>query len=271
MSLPGLGGNGAAAIAAFRRFQQPAEETRALERIAREPMQQRALDQFRRAIERAPDLQAALRDPRVLQVVATAMGIPDAANQPGLAIRALMSDPEDPESLVNRLPDRRWKAAAESLRLDQRGLEALRDPEVQERLTDGMRRARWREELEASQPGLGDAVLFRDRAGKAENALAVLGDPVLRRVVTTAVGLPRTIAIQSVEAQVRALEARFDAEKLQDPREVQKLAERYLINRGSEAGGAGVPVLGLSPFGAPGPSATNGLALLGIPPGGLMI
>lgn len=253
----------AGAIAAFRRFQRPAEETRALERIARDPQQTRAMDQFRRGLERAPDIRAALRDPRVLQVVAVAMGIPDAAQQPGLAARALLSDPADPQSLVNRLPDKRWKGAAEALRLDQRGLAALRDPEIQARLTEGLRRAKWREELEASQPGLGDALLFRERAARgADGAFAVLGDPVLRRVVTGAVGLPRSIAVQSVETQARALEARLKLDTLRDPKAVQRLAERYLISRAGEGSGA---------FGAPSAGTANGLALLGLPPGGLRV
>lgn len=253
----------AGAIAAFRRFQRPGEETRALERIARDPLQTRAMEQFRRAIERAPDIRTALRDPRVLQVVAVAMGIPDGAQQPGLAMRALLSDPADPKALVNRLSDRRWKGAAEALRLDQRGLAALRDPQVQARLVDGLNRAKWREELEANQPGLGDALLFRERAAAgAEGAFAVLGDPILRRVVTAAVGLPRGIAVQSVETQARALEARLKLDKLRDPREVQRLAERYLISRAGESGG---------PFGAASTGRSSALALLGLPPGGFRV
>lgn len=253
----------AGAIVAFRRLQRPGEETRALERLARDPQQARAMDQFRRGLDRATDIRAALRDPRVLQVVTVAMGIPDGAQQPGLATRALLSDPNDPQSLVNRLSDRRWKAAAEALRLDQRGLAALRDPEVQTRLADGLRRAKWREELEARQPGLGDALLFREKAAAgAEGAFAVLGDPILRRVVTAAVGLPNTIAVQSVETQARALESRLNLEKLRDPREVQRLAERYLVSRaGTSVGG----------FGAPSGGTSNALALLGLPPGGLRV
>lgn len=254
----------AGAITAFRRFQRPAEEARALERIAREPLQTRALDQFRRAIERAPDIRAALRDPRVLQVVTVAMGIPEGARQPGLAMRALLSDPNDNTSLVNRLADRRWKAAAEALRLDERGLDALRDPEIQARLADGLNRARWRQQLEESQPGLGDALLFRERAARgAEGPFAVLGDPVLRRVVTGGLGLPKSLAIQSVEAQARALESRLRLDRLNDPREVQRLAERYLISRAGESGAAGP--------GAPSAGTSNALGLLGLPPGGLRV
>lgn len=245
------------AISAFRRNLEPGAERRALDRIATEPLQQRAMDQFRRAVDRAPDVKAAIRDPRVLQVIATALGIPDAAQQPGLALRALLSDPADPKSLVNRLPDRRWKAAAEALNLAAKGVGALRDPTVQERLAEGMRRARWRDDLEAQQPGLGDALLFRERAGAVDNNIfQVLGDPILRRVVTGALGLPRAIAVQSIETQARAVQSRLKLEKLEDPKEVQKLAERYLMNRATSEGGSS----GMSP-----------LAMLGFRSGGFSV
>lgn len=251
------GGDPGAAVAAFRRLSRAGEETRALDRLGREPAQQRAMDQFRRAVERAPDARAALRDPRVLQVLATALGLPDMVQQPGLAQRALLADPTQTDALVNRLRDSRWKAGAEALRLDQRGIAALRDPAVQARLQEGLLRARWRQELEGAQPGLGDAQLFRDTAASADGAFAVLGNPILRRVVTGALGLPKELAIQSVETQARALEARLDLDKLKDPKEVQRLAERYLVNRAREASAGSV--------------GGGALSLLGLPAGGLRL
>src|SRR3712207_1865753 len=131
--------------------------------------------------------------------------------------------------LLARLPDSRWKAAAATLNLHERGIAALRDPKVQASLADGLRRAAWRNELNAGQPGIGDAMLFRERASTAKNAYEVLGDPVLRRVVTTALGLPQAIVVQPVETQARALTARLDVAKLQNLREVAKLAERYVV------------------------------------------
>lgn len=219
------------AIAAFRLALQPGQEAKALARIASEPMQQRAMDQFRKAVAKAPDIKTALKDPRVLQVVTTALGIPDGASQPGLAIRALLSDPKDPKSLVNQLSDSRWKAAAESLQLGTKGIDALRDPKVQATLNEGLQRARYQDDLEAKQTGLGDAVVFQDRAAAVDgNIYAVLGDPILRRVVTGALGLPDSIAVQPVETQARAVEARLNLDKLAKPAEVQRLAERYLAN-----------------------------------------
>ena len=41
--------------------------------------------------------------------------------------------------------------------------------------------------------------------------------------------------VQSVEAQARAVTSRFDLAKLSKPGEVQRLAERYLSARATEA------------------------------------
>ena len=223
--------SGSSPLAAFRRAAQPAEEARALARIGREPDLQRTMDQFRKAVERAPDVKAALRDPRVLSVLGKALGIPEAATQPGLASRALLSDLKDDKSVANRLSDRRWKEAAASLKLDTGGVAALRDAKVQATLLDGLKRARWREQLNEQTPGLGDALEFSERAGRVRTSLDVLGDAVMRRVVTGALGLPQQIAIQSVEAQARAVDSRLKVEKLQNPAEARRIAERYLITQ----------------------------------------
>ena len=63
----------ASAVAAFRRVLKPGEEERALSQIATEPQQKRVMEQFRRAVERAPDVRTALREPRVLQVITMAL------------------------------------------------------------------------------------------------------------------------------------------------------------------------------------------------------
>lgn len=247
----------ASAVAAFRRVLRPGEEERALSRIATEPQQQRAMEQFRRAVDRAPDVRAALRDPRVLQVLTTALGIPEGASQQGLATRIFLSDLKDSRSLANTLGDRRWKSAAETMDLAAKGIAVLRDPKMQASLADGLRRAQWNRNLEQEQPGLGDAVLFRERATAVDgNIFAVLGDPVIRRVVTGALGLPLQMAIQPVETQARAVRARLDIAKLENPKEIQRLAERYLMNRANENANANL---------------TNLLSRFGFPPGGFTV
>lgn len=233
-------GDAASAIPALRRALAPGTEERALARLSKDPQVSRQMAQFTAAVQKAPDLRTALRDPRVQQVVLTALGLPDAVGQTGLALRALTADPAATDGLLARLPDKRWRGAAEALRLDKRGLEALRDPKVQASLAEGLKRAAWRQELDTAQPGISDALLFEERAGNAKTAYDVLGDPVLRRVVTGALGLPQQMAVQPVETQARAISSRLDLSKLQNPREVAKLAERYVLAAGS-SGSAAVP------------------------------
>ena len=244
-------GDAAGAIPALRRALAPGAETKALARLAKDPRLSREMEDFAKAAAKATDAKAALRDPRVLNVLVPALGLPDAVGQPGLAMRALLADPKDADGLLARLPDTRWKAAAAALNLRERGVAALRDPKVRASLADGLRRLAWQGELDSAQPGVGDALLFRERASSAKSAYDVLGDPVLRRVVTAALGLPPGIAVQSVEAQARAVTSRLDLKKLQDPREVAKLAERYVVAAAnSGTGAAASPLLGLIPAGS---------------------
>ena len=236
----------ASAIPALRRALAPGAEEKALARLAKDPQVSRQLDQFNRAVARATDIKAALRDPRVMNVLLPALGMPDAAGQTGLAMRALLSDPKESNGLLARLPDKRWRSAAATLNLKEKGLDALRDPAVQAKLAEGLRQATWQKGLDAEQPGISDALYFQDRAKGAKTIYDVLGDPVLRRVVTTALSLPMQIAVQPVETQARAVTTRLDLAKLQDPRQVQKLMERYVINAaGGGSGAASSPLAAL--------------------------
>lgn len=227
----------AEAIPALRRARAPDAEARGTARLAREPEISRTLTQFREAIGSARDVNAALRDRRVQAVLLPALGLPDAVGQTGLVQRALSADPSAREGLLSRLTDSRWRDAARSLDLFRRGLDGLRDPAVQKRLADGFTQFRWRQSQDQVAPGISDALYFQSRAGQVRDVFNLLGDPVMRRVVSGALGLPEQMAIQSVEAQARAVTSRLPIERLSDPKEVQRLAERYVLQRAQAATG----------------------------------
>ncbi len=217
-------------IIALRQATRATQEARDLARISKEPDLARTMAQFKQAVEKAPDIKTALRDPRVLAVLGTALGVPEAASQPGLASRALTADTTDKKSLPYQLSDTRWLAMAKTLNLAKNGIAGLRDPKLQATLLDGLKTARRMDELDAQNPGVGDALIFLQKAASAKNSIDVLGNAILRRVVTGALGLPQELAVQSVEAQAKAVDTRLNIAKLQNPKEVQKLAERYLTN-----------------------------------------
>ena len=163
------------------------------------------MESFAKAAAKATDVKAALRDPRILNVLLPALGLPDAVGQPGLALRALTADPKKSDGLLARLPDTPLEGRgrdAEPARARHRGAarpEGAGDargraaaPGVAERARRGAGRRRRRDAVPRAR-------------GTAKTAYDVLGDPVLRRVLTAALGLPQGIVVQSVEAQARAL------------------------------------------------------------------
>ncbi|MBP0445506.1 DUF1217 domain-containing protein [Roseomonas sp. SSH11] len=258
LALSVLGGGGvarstadpASAVLAFRRATAPGAEQKGVAQIAKDASVKLALSRFTEGIARAKTVEAALRDPRVSAVLMPALGLPDAVGSPGLVMRALLSDPADPKSLASKLAvtDARWKSAASTLNLAKRGLEGLRDAGVQKTLTEAYTAYQWRLSRNEEAAGISDALYFQQRAGtgKPLTAYEVLGDAVLRRVVTGALGLPQTIAIQEVETQARAITSRIDLSKLADPRQATKLAERYVMTAaGGGMGGSGSGLLSL--------------------------
>lgn len=224
----GASGNAAGAIPALRRATAEGAEAKGIAREQKDPVTLTALAQFRVALDKAGSIGQALQDPRILKVIMPALGLPDQAGNPGMVRRALLSDPADAKGLAAQL-GATWKAAAATLGVHATGLEGLRDPAMVQRLSDAFLKYQYRSGLDEQQAGLSDALYFLEAARTADDVFDVLGDPVLRRVVTGALGLPDQIAVQSVEAQGRAVASRLQVGSLQDDRAVRKLAERYLI------------------------------------------
>ncbi len=202
---------------------------------AKQPETQRDITVFKRAIAKAKTIGEALDNPAVMKVLLTANGLADQVPYPGLAKKVLLSDPNDPNALVNRMGSARWKSVVKAFDFAKAGIDALKDPALQTRLADGYVEVAWRKGLEKATPGLSDALDFRERASKFKNAIDILGDPVMRRVVTTALGIPKQIAFQELGAQEKAITNRLDISRLQDPKFVDGLSQRYLLEKQKEA------------------------------------
>jgi hypothetical protein len=91
--------------------------------------------------------------------------------------------------------------------------------------------------LDQQLPGLGTAILFKQVASTLDTPLKILGSAIGREVITTALNIPKQIAVQSIEAQEKVVAQRMDAKKLADPKFVDQLVQRYLLNlNGGTAG-----------------------------------
>ena len=198
---------------------------------AQDPQVKREVAAFRAAVATAKDPAALLANPEARRVLLTANGLEDQVQYAALASKALLPEPTA-GSLAARLTDTRWKAAAQSLEFANQGLTQLRTKAVQDRLADAYAEVRWRQGLDKTTPGLSNAIEFRTRAAGVTNADQVLGDKVLREVVTVALGIPKQIAFQQLPAQELAITSKLDLSRLQDPKFVEQFARRYLVAAG---------------------------------------
>ena len=206
-----------------------ATETKGVAAAAVVPQTKREIAAFRAAVAAAKTPAELLANADARKVLLTANGLGSQADYAGLVSKALLSDTTKTGNLASKLTNTQWLATAKAYDFANKGLSVLQDTAAIDSIANGYAEVKWREGLDQSTPGLSSAIDFRSRASKITSALGVLGDSTLREVVTTALGIPKQIAYQSLEAQQAAINSRLDIGKFKDPSFVEQFTRRYLI------------------------------------------
>jgi hypothetical protein len=206
---------------------------------ANQPEIARDIAAFRKVLATAKSPGDLLDNPMARKVLLTANGLGSYVDSAALAKQALLSDTSDSKSLANRLTDTRWKSVAQTYAFATKGLAVLQDPGTQATLANAYAEVKWRESLDATTPGLSNALTFRAGVADIASVDQILGDPILRDVVTTALGIPREIALQELPAQERAISTRLDIGKLKDKHFVESFTQQYLMKKAEQAAGTG--------------------------------
>jgi len=204
-------------------------QTERIKATAQQPAVQRAINAFTAGVNGAKTVQQLLANPAVMNVLLTANGLADEIPYTALAKKALQSNVNDATSLVSKLTDRRWKPVVETYDFANKGLSVIQDPKVMSTVANAYAEVTWRRSLDAATPGLSNALTFRKTASTITGVDQILGDPVMRSVVTTALKIPLQIAFQTIEAQERAISTRVDITRFKDPKFVETFVQRYLI------------------------------------------
>jgi hypothetical protein len=221
------------ALTALR--QAETNQTADIAKTEKQPDVARDIAAFQKAIAGAKDAATLLKNPDFMKVLLTSNGLGDQAQYPALAQKVLLSDPSNSSSLVSKLANTTWTATNKTYQFGTKGLSVIQDPSVQTKLADAYAEVKWRQSLDATTPGLSNALTFRAQAATVKTPYDILGNSVLRDVVTTALGLPQEIALQSVETQAAAVTARLDLTRLKDPHFVDTFTQRYLLNKQADA------------------------------------
>jgi hypothetical protein len=210
-------------------------EAQDIKSTAAQPAVKRAVDAFTAGVASAKTVQQLLANPAVMQVLMTANGLADQIPYTALAQKTLQSNVNDPKSLANTLTDTRWKPMVQTYDFANKGLAVLRQPSVISTLANAYAEVTWRNSLDATTPGLSNALTFRKEASTITSVDQILGDPIMRDVVTTALGIPQEIAFQPLQAQEKAISTRLDITKFKDPKFVESFVQRYLVTANTNA------------------------------------
>ncbi len=231
----GVAGTGGDPILALQSAQ--ANQTKDVALEAQQPQVARDIASFTQAVQTAKTPAQLLNNPTALKVLLTANGLGSQTAYTALAQKALLSNTNDPNGLANQLSSSnpQWLSTAQTFDFANKGLSVLQTPKVLSAVTNGYAEVLWRQSLDAQTPGLSSALDFIQNGPKVTSALQILGDPILRDVVTTAYGIPQQIAFQDIPAQEKAITDHLDISKLSDPKFVQNLADLYLTAKQASA------------------------------------
>ena len=211
-----------------------ANQTKDIATTAAEPTVARDIAAFTAAVHGATSVTQLLNNPTVLKVLLTANGLGDQTQYTALAQKALTSSTTDTASVANQLSstNSNWLSAAKTYQFATAGLSVIQQSSVISTVANAYAEVTWRDGLDKSTPGLSNALTFRAESSTVTSALQVLGDPVMRDVVTTALGLPLTIAEQPLEAQEKAITSRLDVSQFKSPTFTESFIQRYLLAKG---------------------------------------
>jgi len=196
---------------------------------AKEPSVARDIATFTSVVQNAKSVSDILNNPTALKVLLTANGLSDQLSYTALAQKTLMSNINNSNSLVNQLDNTDWTDTVKTYDFANKGLSVIQNPKVISTLANAYAEITWRQSLDATTPGLSNALTFRSEASSITSVDQILGDSTMRTVVTTALGLPEEIALQPLEAQEKAISSRLDISQFQNPKFVDQFVQRYLI------------------------------------------
>jgi hypothetical protein len=204
-------------------------QTRDIAETESQPQVQRDIAAFEAAVSTATSPAALLKNPTVLKVLLTANGLGNQVGYPALAQQALLSNSADSTSLVNQLSNTAWKSAAQTYSFATEGLSVIQTPSVLSTIASGYAQVIWQNSLDATTPGISNALNFTQQAATITSADQILGNPTWRTVVTTALGIPEQIAFQDLGAQEKAITSQLDIARFQDPHFVETFTQQYLL------------------------------------------
>jgi len=179
-------------------------------------------------------------------VATSAFGLEDAM-QYGFRTKAIAkSDTTDPESLLNKFTDTRYREFNLAFEFFSKGVTKLQSEDTQKLVSARYVTNEYERSLGEIDSSLQEAAYFIRTAGSKTQINQIISDPVLFGVVIDTLGISRAAAGGDFNNLKARIEQGFDMSRLKDAAYVEKFAQRFLAIRSSQAQlSAGNPLIGI--------------------------
>jgi hypothetical protein len=205
------------------------EETTGVAQEAKQPLVAEAINAFTTAVNNATSIQSALANPDVQKVLLAVTGLTSYSGDTALVQKIFLSDPSDPNSLVNQLNNSTAVSAVQTYDFAKTGLAGLQNPNMISTISNAYAQVQWLDGLDQATPGLSNALTFLNQASSITNAYDVLGNYTNFQVITGALDIPQSIVFQDQPAQASAINSKLDYSQLQNRSYVTSLTDQYLL------------------------------------------
>jgi hypothetical protein len=203
--------SGVSAALSFQMLQK--NTTQQIEQFGNTAQIMREVDYFKKKAGSLTSMDDLIKDHRLMSFALSAFSLDDEAQYPARLKKVLESDLDDSKSLANQLSDNRYREIAAAFDYAKSGMDKLQDAAFLEELSQKYVLNEFEKALGNNNPALREATYFLRNIGNVTSPYEILGDTVLRSVVTFTLNLPQQIAVQSVESQARLIEGRLDLDK----------------------------------------------------------
>lgn len=187
------------------------------------------VEYYKQNIGDVKSLDDLFKNHRLFTFILSAYDLDSDAQFPGKIRKIIESDLADPNSLANRFQDPRYQQLAKDISFSILGTTKLTLGSTTEDMVKKFQQVSYEKHLDQQAPGVRAAIEFGRRIKDVSQTIQLLGDSVLREVVTVGNNIPKELAFQETASQITALEKKVDVNSLKnDPNEIEKLITRYL-------------------------------------------
>ncbi len=194
-----------------------------------QPTTARDIEIFKEEIGNVKSVDDLMKNRTLLSVTLSAFQLESELDKYAFVEKMLTEDPDDDDSLVNKLVEPRWtklSTAMYGLNLDP---DFFQNEANVNAILEGYKTNEFEKFEGQNAPGIRQAMYFDRLAGDVTEISQILADKSLMEVVRVGLGLPESFLSLDYEQQKARLEKEVDLEDFADPVEIAKMVERYLV------------------------------------------